>query len=65
MELYAYREREFTEAVIGDLARVGIRAKLTYLQYTAFLEAVRKGRTPVAHGTWGSNSIPDVSAMTT
>ena len=65
VELYAYREREFTEAVIGDLARVGIRAKLTYLQYTAFLEAVRKGRTPVAHGTWGSNSIPDVSAMTT
>ncbi len=64
VELFAYRDREFTEAVLGDLAKVGIRAKLTYLQYTAFLEAVRKGRTPVAHGTWGSNSIPDVSAMT-
>jgi peptide/nickel transport system substrate-binding protein len=64
VELYAYRDREYTEAVLGDLAKVGIRAKLTYLQYTAFLEAVRKGRTPVGHGTWGSNSIPDVSAMT-
>jgi peptide/nickel transport system substrate-binding protein len=63
-DLFAYRDREFTEAVIGDLAKVGIRPKLTYVQYTAFVEAVRKGRTPLAHGTWGSNSIPDVSAMT-
>jgi peptide/nickel transport system substrate-binding protein len=63
-DLFAYRDREFTEAVIGDLSKVGIRPKLTYQQYTAFLEAVRKGRTPIAHGTWGSNSIPDVSAMT-
>jgi peptide/nickel transport system substrate-binding protein len=62
-DLFAYRDREFTEAVIGDLAKAGIRPKLTYQQYTAFLEAVRKGRTPIAHGTWGSNSIPDVSAM--
>jgi peptide/nickel transport system substrate-binding protein len=64
VDLFAYRDREYTEAVIGDLARAGIRAKLNYLQYTAFLEAVHKGRTPVANGTWGSNSIPDVSAMT-
>ena len=63
-DLYAYRDREYTEAVIGDLAKVGIKPKLNYVQYTAFLENVRKGRTPVAHGTWGSNSVPDVSAMT-
>jgi len=63
-DLYAYREREYTEAVIGDLAKVGLKAKLNYMQYTAFVEAVQKGRTPIAHGTWGSNSIPDVSAMT-
>ena len=25
---------------------------------------MHKGRTPIAHGTWGSNSVPDVSAMT-
>jgi peptide/nickel transport system substrate-binding protein len=62
-DLFAYRDREYTEAVIGDLAKAGIRPKLTYLQYTGFLQAVRKGQTPVAHGTWGSNSIPDVSAM--
>ena len=63
-DLFAYREREYTEAVIGDLAKVGLKPKLNYMQYTAFLEAVHKGRTPVAHGTWGSNSVPDVSAMT-
>ena len=60
--LYAYRDREFTEAVIGDLARVGLKPRLNYLQYTAWQEAVRKGRATVAHGTWGSNSVPDVSA---
>ena len=50
--------------MIGDLAKIGIKPKLNYVQYTAFLEAVHKGRTPIAHGTWGSNSVPDVSAMT-
>ena len=32
-DLYAYRDREYTEAVIGDLAKVGLRAKLNYVQY--------------------------------
>jgi peptide/nickel transport system substrate-binding protein len=63
-DLYAYRDREYTEAVIGDLAKVGLKPKLNYVQYTAFVDAVHKGRPAVAHGTWGSNSVPDVSAMT-
>jgi peptide/nickel transport system substrate-binding protein len=63
-DLFAYRDREFTEAVIGDLAKVGLKPKLNYVQYTAFVEAVHKGRPAAAHGTWGSNSVPDVSAMT-
>ena len=29
-DLFAYRDREYTEAVIGDLAKVGMRPKLTY-----------------------------------
>lgn len=62
--LYAYRDRELTEAVIGDLTRVGLKPKLNYLQYTAWQEAVRKGRTAAAHGAWGSYSILDVSAIT-
>ena len=63
-DIFAYREREFTEAVIGDLVKVGLKPKLNYVQYTAFVENVHKGRTPIAHGTWGSNSVPDVSAIT-
>lgn len=63
-DIYAYRQREFTEAVIGDLARVGIKAKLTYLQYRKLRDLVWKGITPINHMTWGSNSIPDVSAIT-
>ncbi|MCP5075738.1 MAG: ABC transporter substrate-binding protein [Rhodobacteraceae bacterium] len=62
-DIYGYRQREFTEAVIGDLAKVGIKAKLNWLQYRALRDIVRKGKTPVNHMTWGSYSIPDVSAI--
>ncbi|MEO1650362.1 MAG: ABC transporter substrate-binding protein [Pseudomonadota bacterium] len=63
-DIYAYRQREFTEAVIGDLAKVGIKANLNYMQYRALRDLVWKGTTPINHMTWGSNSIPDVSAIT-
>ncbi|MGI9520682.1 MAG: ABC transporter substrate-binding protein [Hyphomicrobiaceae bacterium] len=63
-DIYAYRQREFTEAVIGDLAKVGIKAKLSYMQYRKLRDLVWKGQTPINHMTWGSNSIPDVSAIT-
>ncbi len=63
-DLYAYREREFTEAVIGDLAKVGIKANLKFLQFTALLPIIQKGETPAVHETWGSNSIPDAAAST-
>jgi peptide/nickel transport system substrate-binding protein len=63
-DLYAYRQREFTEAVIGDLARVGIKANLKFMQYRALRDLVWKNKTPINHMTWGSNSIPDASAIT-
>jgi peptide/nickel transport system substrate-binding protein len=63
-DIYAYRQREFTEAVIGDLAKVGIKANLNYMQYRALRDLVWKGQTPINHMTWGSNSIPDISAST-
>ncbi len=62
VDFYAYREREFTEAMIGDLNRVGIRAKLTFLQLAALNELIRNGRVAFHNSTWGSNSINDVSA---
>ena len=63
-EIYAYRQREYTEAVIGDLAQVGIDANLNFLQYSALRDMIRNGETPMAQMTWGSNSIPDTSAST-
>lgn len=63
-DLYGYRQREFTEAVIGDLAAVGIKANLNWLQYRSLLGLVQEGKTPVNHMTWGSSSIPDVAAIT-
>ncbi len=63
-DLYAYRQREYTEAVIGDLAKVGIKANLKFMQYRALRDLVWKNKTPANHMTWGSNSIPDVSAIT-
>ena len=61
-DLYGYRQREYTEAVIGDLAKVGIDANLNWLQYDALRDQVRNGEIPIHHMTWGSNSIPDASA---
>ena len=63
-DIYAYRQREFTEAVIGDLANVGIQANMKFMQYRALRDLVWKGTPPIHHMTWGSNSIPDVSAIT-
>jgi peptide/nickel transport system substrate-binding protein len=61
-DLHAYREREHTEAMIGDLVKIGVKPKLSFLQYAPLVEAVHKSQVSVAHMTWGSNGIPDVSA---
>lgn len=50
--------------MIGDLANVGIKANLKFMQYRALRDLVWKGTTPMHHMTWGSNSIPDASAVT-
>jgi peptide/nickel transport system substrate-binding protein len=62
VDFYAYRERDQTEAIIGYLRAVGIRANLRFMQYPALREALRANKAPVIHQTWGSFSINDVSA---
>lgn len=62
LDIYGYRQREFTEAVIGDLANVGVKANLSFMQYRKLRDLIWNGDTAIAHSTWGSNSIPDVSA---
>jgi peptide/nickel transport system substrate-binding protein len=62
IDFYAYRERNQTEAMIGYLRAVGIRANLRFMQYAAMRDQVRAGKAPLIHQTWGSFSVNDVSA---
>ncbi len=64
-DIYAYREREYTEAVIGYLREAGITANLQFLQYAALRDLARAGSLALDNQTWGSFSINDVSAITT
>jgi peptide/nickel transport system substrate-binding protein len=64
IDLYAYRERNQTEAMIGYLRAVGIKANLRFMQYAAMRDAMRAGKAPITHQAWGSFSINDVSAAT-
>ena len=34
------------------------------MQYSAYNQAITKGQVTAANGTWGSSSIPDISAAT-
>ena len=63
-DIYGYRDREATEAIMGDLAAVGVRTNLRWMQYSALAEMVRNGEVALASMSWGSSSIPDVSAIT-
>jgi peptide/nickel transport system substrate-binding protein len=62
IDLYAYRDRNQTEAMINYLRAVGIRANLRFMQYAAMRDAVRSGKAALVHQTWGSNSVNDISA---
>ncbi|RKR06828.1 peptide/nickel transport system substrate-binding protein [Kushneria sinocarnis] len=63
-DLYAYRDRNYAEAILNDLRAVGIRARLHFMAYSAVRERQRDGRAPMTFQTWGSNSVNDASAFT-
>lgn len=63
-DIYAYRERNQTEAMINNLQAVGIKARLNFSQYAAMRDAVRANKAPMTHQTWGSFSVNDISAST-
>jgi peptide/nickel transport system substrate-binding protein len=61
--LYAYRDRRYSEAVVGYLRKVGITADLRFLQWTALRPIVQQdGKAEMAQLTWGSQGILDASA---
>jgi peptide/nickel transport system substrate-binding protein len=62
-DLYAYRERDYVEALIGDLRKVGIRARLHFMKYSALQAEMRSGKLPMTYQAWGSYSLNDTSAF--
>lgn len=62
-EFYAYRNRDYAEAIASYLNAVGIQTDFKMLQYSALRELNMKGEVPLAFLTWGSYSINDASAM--
>ncbi|MEH3145810.1 MAG: ABC transporter substrate-binding protein [Methylobacterium frigidaeris] len=64
IDLGAYRERDYAEAVLGYLRAVGIKARLNYLKYAALREQGRAGKVSIFYQTWGSFSVNDASAFT-
>jgi peptide/nickel transport system substrate-binding protein len=63
-DIYAYRERPVTEAIMGYLAKVGIKTNLKYMQYKALRGIAWDGKAAFHNMTWGSYSMNDVSAIT-
>lgn len=61
-KIYAYRDRQIAEAVIGYLRAVGITASLDFSQYAAWLPHYQNGIMPMAHLTWASQAVGDISA---
>ncbi|MCC7081768.1 MAG: ABC transporter substrate-binding protein [Burkholderiales bacterium] len=64
IDFYIYRDRRLAEAIMGDLAKVGIKTKLQSLQYSTLRDKVRKGEVALNFMAWGSSSINDVDRST-
>ncbi|QQS13890.1 MAG: ABC transporter substrate-binding protein [Rhodospirillales bacterium] len=54
---------QWSAAIQNYLAAVGIKAKITQLQVSAAIQKAWRGENPLYHGSWGSYSINDVSAI--
>jgi len=62
-DFYAYRDREYAEAITSYLNAVGIKTNFRMLQYSALRDLNSSGEVPIGSLTWGSSSINDASAM--
>jgi peptide/nickel transport system substrate-binding protein len=61
IDLYGYLDRTHTEAIMGQLAAVGIKTNLQWLQFGPMFTALQQGKAPMTHLTTGAWSINDVS----
>ena len=54
---------QWSAAIQNYLGAVGIKAKITQLGVAPAIQKAQKGEAPLYHGSWGSYSINDVSAI--
>ena len=62
IDLFGYRDRSQTEAMVNYLRAVGIKANLKFMQYAAMRDLNRANKVAMSHQTWGSYSLNDISA---
>lgn len=63
IDIYAYRNRQVAEAIIGNLSQIGITANLRWVQYPAMVQKRRANQLAMVIDDWGSNSINDAAAI--
>src|SRR3546814_17679864 len=61
VDIYGYRERHVTAAIIGNLQTVGIGANHNWVRFATFRESNFEGKIPMSPGALGSRSINAVS----
>jgi len=62
-DLWTYRQRKIAEAIMADLARVGIKARLRYVTAGTLGRARRSHKVQAYFATWGSGSTADASMI--
>lgn len=64
VDLYNYRSSTWGEAIIADLANIGVVANLNQMGFFALRDLQHQGQTALYLMDWGSFSINDMSAIT-
>lgn len=63
LELWAYREKEASEAIASQLTKAGIKTSLRYVQLTSLNKARKEHKIGAYFGTWGAGGLADVAGM--
>jgi len=63
LDLWAYREKQVSEAIASDLTKAGINVNLRYSKLSALNKARKAREIPAYFGTWGSGGTADVAAI--
>ncbi len=63
LELWAYRDKEVSEAIAADLTVIGIEVDLRYVKLASLNKARANREIPAYFGTWGSGGTADTAAI--